>query len=68
MMIVSALCLGTAAFMAGIIFQAWREGRAREIFPAPRETDCSYGCCHAGDRGLWSEAIPAATDLGVTER
>lgn len=31
----------------------------REPFPAPRETDCSHGCCKAGDEGLFSEAVPA---------
>lgn len=26
---------------------------------APRETDCRYGCCKAGDELLFSEAVPA---------
>lgn len=29
----------------------------REKFPAPREDDCKYGCCKAGDEGLWSEMV-----------
>lgn len=28
-----------------------------EAFPAPREDDCDHGCCHAGDVGLFSEAV-----------
>ena len=28
-----------------------------ETFPAPRDADCSYGCCKAGDEGLFSEAV-----------
>lgn len=32
--------------------QRWRE---QELFGAPRETDCAYGCCKAGDVGLYSE-------------
>lgn len=34
--------------------------RERENFPAPRENDCSYGCCKAGDVGLTSELVRAA--------
>jgi hypothetical protein len=30
-----------------------------ETFPAPREADCAYGCCEAGDEGLFSEAVAA---------
>lgn len=30
-----------------------------ERFPAPRENDCAYGCCKAGDVGLLSETVPA---------
>jgi hypothetical protein len=28
-----------------------------DIFPAPRETDCGYGCCKAGDEGISSEVV-----------
>lgn len=28
-----------------------------ERFPAPREDDCSRGCCNAGDEGIFSEVI-----------
>lgn len=31
--------------------------RPREPFPM-RDSDCRYGCCKAGDEGLWSEAVP----------
>lgn len=33
-------------------------GLPRERFPAPREDDCAYGCCKAGDVGLWSDVRP----------
>jgi hypothetical protein len=36
--------------------QHWRE---LEAFPAPREQDCEYGCCRAGDVGLYSEVVSA---------
>lgn len=28
-----------------------------DIFPAPRDIDCSHGCCKAGDVGLSSEVV-----------
>jgi hypothetical protein len=28
-----------------------------ETFPAPREDDCRYGCCRAGDEGICSELV-----------
>lgn len=34
--------------------QRWRE---HEVFPAPREDACAYGCCRAGDVGLYSEVV-----------
>lgn len=30
--------------------------RVPEKFPAPSDDDCAYGCCKAGDVGLYSEA------------
>ena len=34
-----------------------------DVFPAPRETDCAYGCCKAGDEGISSEVIRRAVPL-----
>jgi len=28
-----------------------------DVFPAPREDDCRYGCCKAGDVGISSEVV-----------
>lgn len=38
--------------------QRWREA---ETFPEPRVDDCGYGCCKAGDVGLYSEVVRVAS-------
>ncbi len=34
-----------------------------EKFPAPREHDCEYGCCKAGEEGLASEVVSIAREV-----
>lgn len=54
------LTVGEVCFVLGFYAALrWSDRRARpqERFPAPRDTDCAYGCCKAGDVGLCSELV-----------
>jgi hypothetical protein len=39
-----------------------------ETFPEPREDDCSYGCCKAGDEGRASEVTKPIAASGAQTR